>query len=270
MKQQRLGTISLSNTDDEEVDIFEWCGSTIISKATLKDELRLQNSSLKEKDTQIERLEESFKELVDLKDEHEKALLEKFSLLLNEKKLKIRDQQRLLSASNVDPAKLAAIEAERSDASSHSAGPSGLRKRKAGEEGSDDESDAFERMEVDEDPKANDSENSDRRTPSPESTADEASEDDEPPPPPPPKKKVGKVGTKKGATKAPSLKSAKAGKTSGKTATPEPTSSNTAQDDDAPPPQRQLPFQQKPAAKPAPKTAPVLDGSETESDDEEL
>ncbi|KAH8657175.1 hypothetical protein BGZ60DRAFT_384402 [Tricladium varicosporioides] len=249
---QRLGAISLSNTEEEEVDIFEWCGSTITSKATLKDELRSRCSSLKEKDIHIEKLEESFRELIDLKNEHEKSLLEKFSLLLNEKKLKIRDQQRLLSASNVDPAKLAVIEAERSDSRSHSAGPSGLRKRKAGEEGSDDESDAFEKMEVDEDPKANDSENSDRRTPSPESTADEASEDDEPPPP---LKKVGRVGAKNDVAKALSSKPAKAEKIKG---------------DDAPPPKRQLPFQQKPTAKPAPEAAPILEGSETESDDEEL
>ncbi|KAF4634002.1 hypothetical protein G7Y89_g4097 [Cudoniella acicularis] len=244
---QRLGTISLPVTEEEELDIFEWCGSAIIAKDKSKQELQTLRYKLEEKDEAIKRLEESFKELVDLKNEHEKALLEKFSLLLNEKKLKIRDQQRLLSASDVDPAKLAALESERRESRSRSAGPSRERKRKVEEQSDDESDDAFEKMDIDKESAANESEE-DRRTPTPESTADEASEDEAPPSPPPKKKKVSnaKIGGKKSVAEA---------------------SSSDFSETDIPP-KRELPFQKKPAAKPTPAPAPVDEGSETESDDE--
>ena len=70
----------------------------------------------------MRRLNESLAELVKLKAEEENSLLEKFSLLLNEKKLKIRDQQRLLASANVDPARLEAVEEVRAGRG-HSAGP---------------------------------------------------------------------------------------------------------------------------------------------------
>jgi hypothetical protein len=208
--------------------------------------------SLKDKDEQIARLQESLEELVKLKNENESQLLEKFSLLLNEKKLKIRDQQRLLLTSNVDPTKLEEVEQSRLAIRAHPAGPSRKGKRKAGEntENSDDESDGFEKMDVDKEVPnevPNDSEE-DRQTPD-ESTADEASDDDEPPAAPPPRKPVNDMKTNNKST-------VPASKASSSTAPPEQI---------APPPKRELPFTKKPAA-PA-KPAPV-DGSETESDDE--
>lgn len=124
IRQQRLGSLILRETEDEAPDLFEWCGEAVESKSKSTTKLQTLESSLKYKDEQFKKLEESFAELVDLKNGHEKSLLEKFSLLLNEKKLKIRDQQRLLASSNVDPAKLEALEAARRDSRSRSAGPS--------------------------------------------------------------------------------------------------------------------------------------------------
>lgn len=207
--------------------------------------------SLKEKDEQNKKLEESFAELVALKNGHEKSLLEKFSLLLNEKKLKIRDQQRLLASSNVDPAKLKALQEARRDSRSRSAGPSRKGKRKAGDNAQEDsDSDGgFEKMDVDvkEEP-AQDSEDEDqaRRTPDAESTADETEDEDEEPPPSLPMKK-----TVNSAVGAPNASQS---------------SSGTAQND-APQPNRGLPSR---VSVPPPKPAPAGDGSETESDDDEL
>ncbi|TVY15854.1 hypothetical protein LARI1_G005655 [Lachnellula arida] len=115
---QRLGSFTLRETEDEQPDLFEWCGQVVESKSKSTTELQTLKSNIKHKDEQFKKLEESFAELVDLKNGHEKSLLEKFSLLLNEKKLKIRDQQRLLASSNVDPAKLEALEAARRDSRS--------------------------------------------------------------------------------------------------------------------------------------------------------
>jgi hypothetical protein len=216
--------------------------------------LKEVRGALKDRDEEIAKLKESLEELVKLKNENEAQLLEKFSLLLNEKKLKIRDQQRLLSTSNVDPTKLEEVEQSRLAIRAHSAGPSRKGKRKAGEdtENSDDESDGFEKMDVDKEVPnevPNDSEE-DRQTPD-ESTADEASDDDEPPAAPPTRKPAND-------TKMSSNNSAPDWKASSSTAPPEQI---------APPPKRELPFAKKPAvsAKPAP-----VDGSETESDDDEL
>ncbi|KAI1004593.1 hypothetical protein K3495_g3616 [Podosphaera aphanis] len=54
-------------------------------------------SEVEERDRQIEKLKNSLNELTMMKIEHENEMLQKFILLLNEKKMKIRDQQRLLS-----------------------------------------------------------------------------------------------------------------------------------------------------------------------------
>jgi len=252
----RFATLALTlrETEEEEPDLFEWCGIAVESKSKSITELQTLKSSLKDKDEQIRKLEESFAELVALKNGHEKSLLEKFSLLLNEKKLKIRDQQRLLASSNVDPAKVEALEAARRDSRSRSAGPSRKGKRKVGtQENSEDSDDGFEKMDVDEKipPQVEDSEDEEqgRRTPDADSTADDtASEDEAPPPPPPPAKST--------INSEISSKNTKAGRA--------PTSS--AQDD-VPLSNRELPSR-NPA--PPPKPAPTLDGSETESDDDEL
>ncbi|EHK96389.1 hypothetical protein M7I_7888 [Glarea lozoyensis 74030] len=178
---------------------------------------------MEEKDAQIKKLEEGMDELVKLKTSHESALLEKFSILLNEKKLKIRDQQRLLSASNIDPEKLEEVARSR-DSRSRSAGPSRSGKRKLAVK--DDESDdGFEKMEVEEEADVlNDSDGEGRRTPEPDLTASEDS-DDEPVPPP-----IRKTAHSQEMNEPPS------------------SAAEVKKEDFVPPPRRELPFQHKKAA----------------------
>ncbi|EPE37118.1 hypothetical protein GLAREA_09281 [Glarea lozoyensis ATCC 20868] len=237
---QKLGTISLPATDDEPVSLFEWCGNVIKSKETASNELHIIQKRMEEKDAQIKKLEEGMDELVKLKTSHESALLEKFSILLNEKKLKIRDQQRLLSASNIDPEKLEEVARSR-DSRSRSAGPSRSGKRKLAVK--DDESDdGFEKMEVEEEADVlNDSDGEGRRTPEPDLTASEDS-DDEPVPPP-----IRKTAHSQEMNEPPS------------------SAAEVKKEDFVPPPRRELPFQHKKAAA---NEAPVDNGSDTESDDE--
>lgn len=236
--------------DPEKVDIslFNWCGTIITSKDKLSHELHSLQTSLREKGAQIKKLEDSLSELVTLKEQHDNALMEKFSLLLNEKKAKIRDQQRLLTSSTIDETKLEELESQRKSRS-RSAGPSRARKRKVGAVVESDSDDGFEKMEVDE---ANESANNseveeikeeiedDRRT---ESTASEASDDDDNGPPPPPRRTINQERASKELIPA--------------AAPPE---------EVVLPPRRELPFQKKPAIKSPPK--PVQGSSETDSDDE--
>jgi predicted nucleic acid-binding Zn-ribbon protein len=53
----------------------------------------------------INKLNQQLEELMHAKTEHENQLMSNFVQILNEKKLKIRNQQRLLAAATVDPAK---------------------------------------------------------------------------------------------------------------------------------------------------------------------
>ncbi|PMD38820.1 hypothetical protein L207DRAFT_513302 [Hyaloscypha variabilis F] len=238
----KLGAFTLTKNDAalDGIDLFEWCGLALTAKRAIENELQSQQKALRQNTEQVQKLEVKLAELEKLKNAHENDLLEKFSLLLNEKKLKIRDQQRLLASSNVEPARLADVEESRSGRA-HSAGPSGKGKRKADArvETDDEESDGFENMEVDEAPE---SEQDQPQTPQDESTADEASEDEAPVSAP----------TRSNRQKSPV-------QASSSIASPPPKDAVLS-------PKRDLPFQRKPAAKPA----PVLDGSETESDDDEL
>jgi hypothetical protein len=53
----------------------------------------------------INKLNQQLEELLHAKSQHENQLVANFVQILNEKKLKIRNQQRLLAAATVDPAK---------------------------------------------------------------------------------------------------------------------------------------------------------------------
>lgn len=228
--------------------------------------------STKEKDDQITKLEQKLQEFIRLKEESENQVLEKFSLLLNEKKLKIRDQQRLLASANVDPTKIEEVEESGLADRSRSAGPSRGGKRKAGQaiqEDSGDSDGGFEKMDVDKEPAAEDSDQDQAETPE-ASTADEATaSEEEAESVPPPKRKVGRVTKGKAPAKVKATAAAsKAGPSKAKTppapnAAPKTPSADV--DKDEVPPTRELPFAKvkKPPAK-----APSPQGSETESDDE--
>ncbi|KAK2624205.1 hypothetical protein QTJ16_006155 [Diplocarpon rosae] len=183
---QKLGSISLSE-DPGAIDLFEWCGTAIEAKNCLVQELSLSKAKLAKKDAHIERLEQSLAEMVTLKNQNETQLLEKFSLLLNEKKLKIRDQQRLLYTSNSDPRAVEAMEQRRLALHSRPTGASREGKRKAGEaaenEGSDD---GYVKMEIDNEtePSESDGEKPQDNSTADEDTASENAEDEEPAPPP--------------------------------------------------------------------------------------
>lgn len=128
------------------MDLLEWCSIAISkSQASAVDSSRL-HEELQEHRDRVMQLEKCLTELTQHKIAHEKVMLDKFTLLLNEKKLKIRDQQRLLASAKVDPEKLAAVEASRK---SRKAGPSRGNKRKAAQKDESEESEGHEKMDVD-------------------------------------------------------------------------------------------------------------------------
>lgn len=217
-------------------------------------------------EARITELRNQLDELTESKKAREAEILEKFCGLLNEKKVKIREQQRLLSTAQVDPSRLDAARASQAARSSvmEDRKPASSRrgKRKALEDasggGSSDSDDGFEKvtaavdkMDVDskEPPpavKESPESEEDRETTDDDATAtgSEGEEDEAPPPPPPPQK------TRQPQKPAPKSHAgaSKAGK--GKEVAIHPL--------------------KKPLRKTTPKAAtpPPAAGSETESDDE--
>ena len=99
---QRLGEITLYQDDNLELDTLSWT-STAIERGNMLEaqfvDLTLKHSSAQQT---ISRLNQQLEDLIAAKQAHEAVLLAKFMELLNAKKLKIRDQQRLLAGAKVD------------------------------------------------------------------------------------------------------------------------------------------------------------------------
>jgi hypothetical protein len=189
--QQRLGAFNLSYDENQEIELFEWCGIAVQSTLNSANELASFKSKFHEQQEMINKLNSQLEELIAAKVNHEAELLGKFRDLLNEKKAKIRDQQRLLAAAKVDPKKLEAVQASRKSSKKTGAGPSRAGKRKASEwsrmdEDDDDEDSAVEKMDVDVDQLPNDSNLGDIGTPDKNETetADEDDDDITEPEPP--------------------------------------------------------------------------------------
>lgn len=259
--------------------MFDWAGTAAeATSSALAEMSALQSKYAEQKDT-IDRLSGQLDELIKAKAEHEKALVEKFHLLLNSKKMKIRDQQRLLATAKVDGGtgrlakqkspicssmltRKSTVEQEQpadEESGSRKPGPSRTSKRKASQKKaaeSESEDDGFEkagprpggskRNEQDEDEEMADAATPDR------TEAEETADDSEDEPAAAPQPAAGK-GKGKGAT------AAKA---------PEKSAS--------PPPRRELPFAKRatrgrkvsPEAQTASKQAGASRGDETDDDDE--
>ena len=101
---QRLASIKLEQDDErEEVSAFEWVDEAVATTDTLRSTLEGLQTEITGQRDQIARLSQQLDDLVKAKKEHEDELLKKFAALLNAKKLKIRDQQRLLKGAKIDP-----------------------------------------------------------------------------------------------------------------------------------------------------------------------
>ncbi|KAI0596102.1 hypothetical protein F4775DRAFT_594715 [Biscogniauxia sp. FL1348] len=257
---QRLGSIKLDENDKAEISPFDWCVCAIAARTKVAEDLAAATANIKSLENTVNGLKDQLDELIKAKDEHETELLEKFRDLLNEKKVKIRQQQRLLASASIDPDKLVNVGASQNTlARAAEASRSG--KRKAIKEESDSSDAGFERMDTEHTSTAGalpdqESDGEGQATTEDDNTPSETDSDSEPVPAPPKPKKPTATATKPATrTKAPK----------------KPAVTSTAADsDEEPPPRRVLPFKGKKAAAPAPsppKPEPA-DDEETESDDE--
>jgi hypothetical protein len=151
---QKLGIIELKETE-EEIQLFDWATSAIDQQRLLQKEVSTLRRKSEADQATISALQSQVANLIKAKGEHEEQLISKFALLLNEKKLKIRNQQRILSTAKVDKEKLAQLKLTMDG----TRGQPNKTKRRAETEAEvtdqrKDESDGFETMNADHMPNA--------------------------------------------------------------------------------------------------------------------
>ncbi|PNY26641.1 Uncharacterized protein TCAP_03436 [Tolypocladium capitatum] len=131
---QRLGAVTLSCDQNEGIELFQWCETALDALSKSKEEAASSTKKVNDLEAAVMGLQVQLDELVQAKSDDEAALLQKFRDLLNEKKVKIRQQQKIMAASSVNrdrtaspqPSQVADVQIARRPAQSRST------KRKAG------------------------------------------------------------------------------------------------------------------------------------------
>ncbi|KAL7944399.1 hypothetical protein V8C42DRAFT_326686 [Trichoderma barbatum] len=95
---QRLGSIELKFNENEGIELFQWCADSVGALAQSNVALAEAAAHAKELEATVKVLKSQLDELVTSKQDDETALLLKFRDLLNEKKVKIREQQKVIAA----------------------------------------------------------------------------------------------------------------------------------------------------------------------------
>ncbi|KAI9891678.1 MAG: hypothetical protein M1814_002428 [Vezdaea aestivalis] len=95
--QQTLGELVFQYNSELEIELLDWTGS--VSDALLRAKVTIGElrSEVESQRAKIAALDRELEDFIQLKTEHEDSMMAKFVSLLNAKKLKIRDQQRLLA-----------------------------------------------------------------------------------------------------------------------------------------------------------------------------
>ncbi|KAL8937246.1 MAG: hypothetical protein Q9216_004523 [Gyalolechia sp. 2 TL-2023] len=143
---QKLGEVSLPKDVNAEINTLDWAHTAIIRADALQTEAHNLQQRLKEQTQTVKQINQQLEDLIQAKKDHEELLLQKCANLLNEKKAKIRDQQRLLATVQVDPKKLKEVQnARQTSGPRHpNASRGGKRKASAPAASSDEEVDGFE------------------------------------------------------------------------------------------------------------------------------
>ncbi|KAK7417139.1 hypothetical protein QQX98_004742 [Neonectria punicea] len=257
---QRLGAITLKHDDEQPIELFEWCGAAVEASASSKQAVVDLTTQSRDSEAAVAQLKSQLEELIQAKDEDETALLRKFRDLLNEKKVKIREQQQVLAAgsfnaSHPGSSQPSQMKQEGEPAvpakSTRKAGRSRTTKRKTPaskrvEEEDSDEDAPVQAMDVDVKQEVEDTDPGETTDATASVTSDDDDED---------------ANSNDEDEGGPSSKTAKTASKSQAESQEIPTKKATRQ----PPPRRDLPFNNKPT-KPAP--ASVAGESETDSDDE--
>ncbi|KAJ5745554.1 hypothetical protein N7520_010736 [Penicillium odoratum] len=145
---QRLGAITLQQDDEKAIELFEWSGLAASRASELGTQvIDLTERCLIAEDT-VRNLNKQLETLTRAKTQHETQLVANFVQLLNEKKLKIRNQQRLLASATADPTKV--LEIQSATIKHHATGEATKRNVPDESDGDGDTEKGFQEMEIDE------------------------------------------------------------------------------------------------------------------------
>ncbi|EFR01156.1 hypothetical protein MGYG_04160 [Nannizzia gypsea CBS 118893] len=268
---QKLGTVVLKQDDEQAIELFEWTGMAVSKAKTLGQQVSNLQTKYREAEETINKLKAQLEDFIETKNRHDEQLIGKFVGLLNEKKSKIRSQQRLITKAKENPDTVVQLEQEAATTEvprKQTRKPAASRrsKRKADEPPPEESEsdDGFDAMDIDKKDATADvdegSSTTDERQDTPEPLEDEtASEIDDEVPHAPAPKKGGKSEKGPKTTTAVTSGANRTRNTRALSARPEVTE---------PPPPRELPFGKKRAAsKPAVESN---EDGETDSEDDEL
>jgi hypothetical protein len=102
---QYLAKIRLGCDPTREIDIFEWGAVAVDRNKLLSQRIDDVLGQLAEREKTISRLKNQLEEFQEVHKKDLDVMLDKFCEVLNMKKAKIRDQQRLLAVSKIDKVK---------------------------------------------------------------------------------------------------------------------------------------------------------------------
>lgn len=92
----------MKQDDEQSIELFDWAGITAANVHRLENQLLSLTGRCRIAEESIQKLSEQLDNLMRAKTQHENRLVANFVQLLNEKKLKIRNQQRLLASTTGD------------------------------------------------------------------------------------------------------------------------------------------------------------------------
>ncbi|KAL9587603.1 MAG: hypothetical protein Q9203_003453 [Teloschistes exilis] len=147
---QKLGELTLPASPDTDINVLNWCTTAIARADNLSTNSQSLERKLAEQTNVADKLRAQLEDLIRAKQEHEDAILQKCAVLINEKKAKIRDQQRLLATAKPDPETSERVQSaarqQRSGTAAASRSPRVSRggKRKASAPSSSSDEDGFE------------------------------------------------------------------------------------------------------------------------------
>ncbi|MCJ1391476.1 hypothetical protein MMC18_004340 [Xylographa bjoerkii] len=99
---QRVGEIVLKQDEEQEIDTIAWLKNAICRADKLEGEIEELSSKFREQNELVKKLNLQIEDMIKAQENYVSSSLERFMILLNAKKLKIRDQQRLLATAKVD------------------------------------------------------------------------------------------------------------------------------------------------------------------------
>lgn len=157
ISKQRLGEINIGVAKDAGYNVLDWCATAVDFAADSKNAAKRNTTKIEELEKTVADLKQQLDDLITSKVDDETSLLSKFRDLLNEKKVKIREQQKIIASTSTDGNAASVSQSADQDEpvtsveKGHKAGKSRAGKRKAKETAVKEEEstdDGFEPMEV--------------------------------------------------------------------------------------------------------------------------